>query len=44
MIRKLAEEDPDEIHDDDKKGNPYNKLLGNHFDCSCFFTVVVPYV
>lgn len=28
MIRKLAEEDPDEIHDDDKKGIPSNKLLG----------------
>ena len=26
MIRKLAEEDPDEVHDDDKKGIPYTKL------------------
>lgn len=33
MIRKLAEEDPDEVHDDDKKGNLWNKLLGinSHF-------------
>ena len=39
MIRKLAEEDPDEVHDDDKKGIPYNKLLGiiKPLACSIFY-------